>query len=234
MLPSKPMIFHGRESELSDILKIFTEETPRIAIVGAGGMGKTSLVRAVMHDQDISARYDQHRFFVACDSTTTKVELAALIGGHLGLKPGKDITKAVVQHFSKSPPSLLILDNLETIWEPMDSRDDIEKFLSLLTEVEHLALVVCRCFGSCTLLMARQITMRGVERPAKVHWTRPFLPPLKPLEQNAARQTFIDIADDQYDPEDVDKVLLLTDNMPLAVNLLALLVDSEGCSNILS
>jgi hypothetical protein len=31
----------------------------------------------------------------------------------------------------------------------------------------------------------------------------------------------------------VDKVLSLTDNMPLAINLLAHLVDSEGCSNVL-
>ncbi|KAJ7862989.1 hypothetical protein B0H13DRAFT_2565629, partial [Mycena leptocephala] len=78
--------------------------------------------------------------------------------------------------------------------------------------VEHLALV---------------ITMRGAERPAKVAWTRPFLQPLKPLEQDAARQTFIDIADNTHNPEEVDKVLSLTDNMPLAINLLAHLVDSE-------
>jgi hypothetical protein len=79
-----------------------------------------------------------------------------------------------------------------------------------------------------------QITMRGAERPAKVAWTRPFLQPLKSLEQDAARQTFIDIADNTHNPEEVEKVLALTDNMPLAINLLAHLVDSEGCSNVLS
>ncbi|KAJ7823183.1 hypothetical protein B0H13DRAFT_2446361 [Mycena leptocephala] len=129
----------------------------------------------------------------------TQVELAALIGTHLGLKPGKDLTHPVIQHFSSSPPSLLILDNLETLWEPVESQANIEEFLSLLTGVEHLALV-----------------------------------PLKPLEQDAARQTFIDIADNTHNPEEVDKVLSLTDNMPLAINLLAHLVDSEGSSDILS
>jgi hypothetical protein len=54
------------------------------------------------------------------------------------------------------------------------------------------------------------------------------------LEQYAAWQTFIDIADNIHNPEEVDKVLSLTDNMPLAINLLAHLVDSEGCSNVLS
>jgi hypothetical protein len=76
--------------------------------------------------------------------------------------------------------------------------------------------------------------MRGAERPAKVAWTRPFLPLLKPLEQAAARQTFIDIADNKHDPKEVDKVLSLTDNMPLAINLIAHLVDSEDCSHVLS
>jgi hypothetical protein len=40
------------------------------------------------------------------------------------------------------PRSLLILDNLETVWEPQESRADIEEFLSLITDVEHLALMV--------------------------------------------------------------------------------------------
>ncbi|KAJ7078993.1 hypothetical protein C8R43DRAFT_1177808, partial [Mycena crocata] len=104
----------------------------RLAILGAGGMGKTSLARAVLHHSDISARYFQHRFFVACDSASTKTELAVLIGAHLGLKPEKNMTRVVVQYFSSHPTSLLILDNLETIWEPTHARREIEEFLSLL------------------------------------------------------------------------------------------------------
>ncbi|KAJ6507670.1 hypothetical protein DFH09DRAFT_1199537, partial [Mycena vulgaris] len=76
--------------------------------------------------------------------------------------------------------------------------------------------------------------MRGTERPASVRWTRPFLPALKPLTQDAAQQTFIDIADDCHNSDDIDKVLLLTDNMPLAIDLIAHLVESEGCSNVLA
>jgi Cdc6-like AAA superfamily ATPase len=142
MLPSESKIFHGREAELADILRLFNEVAPRIAILGAGGMGKTSLARAIIHHTEITAKYEEHRFYVACDSATTKVELAALIGGHLGLKPGRDLTRPVVQYFSSHPPSLLILDNLETLWEPAESRNDIEEFLSILTDVDHLALIV--------------------------------------------------------------------------------------------
>ncbi|KAJ7331483.1 P-loop containing nucleoside triphosphate hydrolase protein, partial [Mycena albidolilacea] len=218
-LPSEPKIFHGRESEMSGILKLLREETPRIAILGAGGMGKTSLARAVLHHAEVSAQYPQHRYFVACDSATSKVELAALIGAHLGLKPGKDLTQAVVKFLVTASPSLLFLDNLETVWEPKELCDDIEEFLSLLTDLKDLALI---------------ITMRGAERPAKVQWTHPFLLPLQPLTHHAAQQTFIDIAEDHHNQEDIDRVLSLTDNMPLAINLIAHLVDVEGCSSVLS
>jgi Cdc6-like AAA superfamily ATPase len=142
MLPSEPKIFHGRNSELSDILQLFSRGTPRIAILGAGGMGKTSLARTIIHHTEVTERYNRQRFFVACDSAATQVELAALIGAHVGLKPGKDLTHPVIQYFSSSSNSLLILDNLETLWEPAESRGNIEEFLSLLTGVNHLALVV--------------------------------------------------------------------------------------------
>ena len=149
MLPSEPKIFHGRESELSDILKLLKMKSPRIAILGTGGMGKTSLARAVVHHAEVSAQYSQHRYFVACDSATSKVELAALIGAHLGLKPSKDLTQPVVRFFAIASPSLLILDNLETVWEPTELRSDIEEFLSLLTDLKDLVLIVS---GSASFL----------------------------------------------------------------------------------
>ncbi|KAJ7771341.1 P-loop containing nucleoside triphosphate hydrolase protein, partial [Mycena maculata] len=219
MLPSEPNIFHGRDSEVSDIINAFAKGTPKIAILGAGGMGKTCLARAVLHHPTITTQYQQHRVFVACDSVSTAGDVVALIRSYVGLKPGKDLTRPIIQYFSSGPASLLILDNLETIWEGAQNRRAIEEFSSDLTEIQHLALI---------------ITMRGAERPAKVHWTRPFLPPLQPLSHNAAHQTFIDIAEDHHDPKDIDKILFITDNMPLPIDLIAHLVDGEGCPTILA
>jgi hypothetical protein len=84
------------------------------------------------------------------------------------------------------------------------------------------------------LLISKKITMRGAERPQKVAWTHPFLLPLQPLSDYAARQTFMDIADHPHTDEDMKQLLKFTDNMPLAVDLLAHLVDYEGCANVLA
>ncbi|KAJ7131148.1 hypothetical protein C8R44DRAFT_731413 [Mycena epipterygia] len=186
LLPAQPKIFHGRQSELEDIVSSLMQHSAHIAILGAGGIGKTSLARAVLHHPDVATKYE-HRFFIAADSAATSIELAALTGSHLGLKPGQDLTKVVVQFLSKSPPCLLVLDNLETPWEPLDSLGKVEEFLSLLTGIPHLALI-----------------------------------------------TFIEIADDFHDPMNINQLLQLTDNMPLAVDLIAHLVDYEGCSNVLA
>jgi hypothetical protein len=102
-------------------------------------MGKSSLARAVLHHPELTSRYDQHRLFVPCDTVLTSIQLAGRI---LGLKSGKDLTGPVICHFSGGPPTLLILDNLETIWEPAESRADVGKFLCQLTDVEHLAFIV--------------------------------------------------------------------------------------------
>ncbi|KAJ7824986.1 hypothetical protein B0H14DRAFT_2596891 [Mycena olivaceomarginata] len=117
---------------------------------------------------------------------TNSIELAALIGLHLGLNPRQDLTKPVVQHLLRQSLCLLILDNLETVWKPMESRAGTEELLSLLTEIEQLAVV---------------ITMWG---------------------------------DDSYDSKYIQQLLLFPDNMPLAVNLIAHVVDFEGLSTVLA
>ncbi|KAF8203490.1 hypothetical protein K438DRAFT_1932541 [Mycena galopus ATCC 62051] len=218
LLPSKPKIFCGRETELEDIMRMLSWQAPRIAILGGGGMGKTSLARAVLHHSETLTRFEQ-RFFVSAEPSTTSAELAALIGLHVGLDPGQDPTKLVVQYFSGRPSCLLILDNLETVWEPVQSRGGVEEFLSLLTEVQHLGLI---------------ITMRGAERPAKAQWTHPFLLPLQPLSDDATQQMFMDITDNSYAIEDLTKFLSFTGNMPLAVDLTAHLVEYEGPENVLA
>ncbi|KAJ7271592.1 hypothetical protein C8J57DRAFT_1601135 [Mycena rebaudengoi] len=192
----------------------FDQDTARIAILGAGGMGKTSLTTAVIHNQSVVAKY-QLQYFVGCHSAATHSDIST----YIGVEKGPGLLRRVVHHFKLGPPSLLVLDNFETIWEPKSSRTEVEDFLSLLADVSHLAIIV---------------TMRGAEHPGNVKWTRPFLPPLEPLSDSAAHQTFIEIADDVHEDKSVKELLALTDNLPLAISLIASLAGAEGCKAILA
>ncbi|KAJ7291655.1 P-loop containing nucleoside triphosphate hydrolase protein, partial [Mycena rebaudengoi] len=216
--PPCPQIFHGRETELQDVVNILVQDLARIAILGTGGMGKTSLATAALYNPQVEARYS-HRYFVPCHSSPTCTELAATIANHIGLEKGSNMAKKIAHYFAYAPPSLLVLDNLETPWEALASRHEVEEFLSLLTDVPHLGLM---------------ITVRGAERPSKVKWTHPFLAPLKPLSTVAAQQTFIDVSDDGHDEANIKELLELTGNLPLAISLIASVAGSEGCAQALS
>ncbi|KAJ7202432.1 hypothetical protein C8J57DRAFT_1486002 [Mycena rebaudengoi] len=218
LLPPCPHIFHGRESELWDVVNILIQDSAHIAILGAGGMGKTSLATAALHNPQVEAKYS-HRYFVPCHSSPTCTELAATIAAHIGLEKGSNLPKRIAHYFAHAPPSLLVLDNLETPWEALSARSEVEEFLSLLTDALHLGLM---------------ITLRGAEHPSKVKWTRPFLAPLEPLSNVAAWQTFIEVADDGHDDASIKNLLELTGNLPLAVSLIASVASSEGCAKALS
>ncbi|KAJ7266749.1 P-loop containing nucleoside triphosphate hydrolase protein, partial [Mycena rebaudengoi] len=217
-LPPCPQIFNGRESELQDVVNILIQDSAHIAILGVGGMGKTSLATAALHNPQVEAKYS-HQYFVPCHSSPTCTELAATIADHIGLEKGSNMAKKVAHYFAHAPPSLLVLDNLETPWEALSARSEVEEFLSLLTDAPQLGLM---------------ITLRGSEHPSKVKWTRPFLAPLKPLSNAAAWQTFIEVADDDHDDASIKELLELTGNLPLAVSLIASVASSEGCAKALS
>ncbi|KAJ7025645.1 P-loop containing nucleoside triphosphate hydrolase protein [Mycena alexandri] len=218
MLPSVPQIFHGRDSELEDITSILPQSFAHVVILGTGGMGKTSLALAALHHPTVAEKY-LNRYFVACHSLISSADLARSIADHIGCEKGGNTTKKITNRFSQAPPSLLVLDNFETPWEPMASRGEIEDLLSLLSEIPQLAIL---------------ITMRGAERPGKIKWSRPFLPPLKPLSDDAALETFMDIAEDDHDEATMKQLLEVTGNLPLAVSLIAGIVADEGCEKTLS
>ncbi|KAJ7119776.1 hypothetical protein C8R44DRAFT_853823 [Mycena epipterygia] len=218
LLPAPPQIFHGRNKQVQEIVDILQQDSPRIAILGTGGIGKTALATSVLHHAVIAAKFPL-RYFVPCQSVLTSMELISTVAVHIDMDEGPNLTKRIISHFSEQPASLLVFDNFESTWEPMASRHAVEEFLSLLDDISHLAIL---------------ITMRGTERPAKVKWTRPFFNPLKPLDYFSALQIFHDIADENHEEEAVRELLGLTDNLPLAVTLMANVVAFEGCDATLS
>ncbi|KAF8185367.1 hypothetical protein K438DRAFT_1429485, partial [Mycena galopus ATCC 62051] len=160
------------------------------------------------------------RYFISCESSNTCAELIRAVGVGMGLELSSHMGAEIVKHLARSGPTLLILDNLETPWERSGARASVEDFISSLTEVLDLALLV---------------TMRGAERPLGVKWTRPFLPPLEPLSLEATRQVFVDIADEPVEEESpaLDELANQSDRLPLAISLMANIAAFEGYSGTL-
>ncbi|KAJ7893777.1 P-loop containing nucleoside triphosphate hydrolase protein, partial [Mycena leptocephala] len=219
-LPASPKIFHGRESELENLIDILLCVPARAAILGPGGMGKTTLAMAALHHSAIMEKYNL-RHFISCESASTCADLMTTMRLFLGLEPSSQLSIEIVQHFGQCGPCLVVLDNFESPWESRESRAQVEEFLSLLADIPNLALVV---------------TMRGAERPGRVKWNRPFLPPLEPLSLSASRQIFVEVADEPPNGETsaLDDLLDLSGSLPLAVSLMANIASFEGYSSTLA
>jgi hypothetical protein len=142
LLLASPKIFHGRESELKDVVNTLLQNFARVAILGTGGIAKTSLATAALHNPQVEAEHS-HQYFVPCHSSPTCTELAATIADHIGLEKGAN---KIAHYFAHAPASLLVLENLETTWEALSSCSEVEEFLSLLTEIPQLGLMVSDVF----------------------------------------------------------------------------------------
>ncbi|KAF7314586.1 hypothetical protein MKEN_00932000 [Mycena kentingensis (nom. inval.)] len=224
LIPPSPKIFYGRDAEIAHTVNVLTKnETSAQVILGPGGIGKTSLAQAILHHPEIQAKYPPNCcVYASCDNAFNAHDILMLVAMLLGLTPaGRNPRADIAAHLkNKAVPHFVVLDNLETVWEPVDLRSDIEAVLGFLAGIQNVSLLV---------------TMRGAERPGGVPWTRPFLPPLAPLEDQAARLTLLDITDesDMLDSE-ISSVLALTDNIPLAITLIAHLLQSEGAKGVLA
>ncbi|KAJ6533417.1 hypothetical protein DFH09DRAFT_1181376 [Mycena vulgaris] len=220
LLPSSPKIFYGRDGEVNELIKILLGSDPvRTAILGPGGIGKSSLALTVLHHEDLISRFGSRRYFISLESSTSAADMFTTIAAFFDIDASAKVSRAIVRYLSDlAAPCVLVLDNLEDCWENLGSRAEVENFLSLLSGISHLQLMV---------------TMRGAERPGQVKWTRPFLLPLNRLNDMAARQTFLDIVD-QVEDDELTALLALTDNLPLAITLMANVASFEGAESLLN
>ncbi|KAI0246915.1 hypothetical protein BJV78DRAFT_1157567 [Lactifluus subvellereus] len=215
--PRSPQVFFGRNTELAEIIHIiFTNIGPRparVAILGPGGYGKTTLANAVLTHPRIQHHFGSARYFIPCESIFSSGALLVEIAKCLGvLHEGSDASWSRIHAILNDKESIICLDNFESPWDQDgDIRYAVEELLSRITEI-HLV----------TLL----ITMRGIVRPAQTHWTKPWLAPLKTLTHDAAREIWEQIADNCDDS--AEELIKAVDYVPLAVNLLAHLAQATS------
>ncbi|KAJ7136841.1 hypothetical protein C8R44DRAFT_767983 [Mycena epipterygia] len=197
-LPPAPQIFYGRDRELSALVGMFSQpRQAHAALLGEAGAGKSALALALLHHAQIRRKFGPRRFLVPCDTPEGVVgvyrHLASALG-RLRASPETDRAFVLSALASSHSDSLVVLDDLDTIWVPPRV---LEGILSELAAIPGVSLL---------------LTLRGTQRPAGPVYMTPCPAPLGPLPLPAARALFLAISDfpvDDAPPTYADTSLLV-------------------------
>ncbi|KZS92741.1 hypothetical protein SISNIDRAFT_550287 [Sistotremastrum niveocremeum HHB9708] len=220
VLPPPPQVFFGRTSYVDRVVEQVTRDAQsRVAILGAGGMGKTSVALAAIHDSRVVSIYQSRRHFIACESVSDASCLISSLLESFDITTPSDFETLVSFLSRQTSRTLLVLDNLETPWESPANRQEVEYVLETLSDIPGISLL---------------ITMRGAERPSSVVWSRPFLPQLPCLDPQSSKEAFTAISGTSEDDDDLPTLLEALDHVPLAVTLMANLAQYSSCAALLA